>query len=55
VALDAGTDPDAVNDLQTPDRVLPRAAPRPSVDAGRSSIRLAAASWNLIRYDLSHR
>jgi alpha-N-arabinofuranosidase len=55
VTLDAGTEPDAVNDLETPDRVVPRTVGRPTLDAGRSSVRLPAASWNLIRYDVPHR
>jgi alpha-L-arabinofuranosidase len=53
LTLAAGTDPHATNDPETPDRVVPRAAARPSVDGGRSPVRLAPASWNLIRYDLS--
>jgi alpha-N-arabinofuranosidase len=52
LALDAGADPDAVNTADDPDRVVPRERERPSVDAGRSAVRLAPASWNLIRYHL---
>jgi len=54
LTLDAGTAPDAVNDIETPDRVVPHTAGRPTVEAGRSSVRLPAASWNLIRYELPH-
>jgi alpha-L-arabinofuranosidase len=52
LALDAGAEPDAVNIPEDPDRVMPCARERPPVDAGRSTVRLAAASWNLIRYHL---
>ncbi|GAA4468876.1 alpha-N-arabinofuranosidase [Phytohabitans houttuyneae] len=52
LALDAGADPDAVNTADDPDRVVPRERERPSVDAGWSAVRLAPASWNLIRYHL---
>jgi alpha-N-arabinofuranosidase len=41
---------DAANTVDAPDRVVPRRADRPDVDSGRSTVRLAAASWNLIRY-----
>ncbi|WP_432990553.1 alpha-N-arabinofuranosidase [Dactylosporangium sp. CA-233914] len=47
VALDASSESNTTNH---PDRVIPQARPRPVVDAGRSSVRLRAASWNLIRY-----
>jgi alpha-L-arabinofuranosidase len=50
VALDAGTEPDAVNTAADPDRVVPHPRERPTVDAGRSAVRLAPASWNLIRF-----
>ncbi|WP_372441614.1 alpha-L-arabinofuranosidase C-terminal domain-containing protein [Plantactinospora mayteni] len=53
LAIDAGTEPDAVNTADDPDRVVPHPRERPSVDAGRSAVRLASASWNLIRYHLS--
>jgi alpha-N-arabinofuranosidase len=52
LALIAGAEPDAVNTAGDPDRVVPRAQERPPVDAGRSAVRLAPASWNLIRYHL---
>jgi alpha-L-arabinofuranosidase len=54
LTLDAGAAPDAVNDMETTDRVVPHTAGRPTVEAGRSSVRLPAASWNLIRYELPH-
>jgi alpha-N-arabinofuranosidase len=41
---------EAANTAEAPDRVLPQRVERPAVDAGRSTVRLAAASWNLIRY-----
>jgi alpha-N-arabinofuranosidase len=50
LAIDSADDPDAVNDPATPDRVTPIAHERPTVDSGRSSVRLRAASWNLIRF-----
>ncbi|HEV7961993.1 MAG TPA: alpha-N-arabinofuranosidase [Actinoplanes sp.] len=41
---------DAVNTLDAPDRVVPLPAGRPATDGGRSTVRLPAASWNLLRY-----
>jgi alpha-N-arabinofuranosidase len=41
---------DTTNTEDAPDRVLPRQADRPVVDSGRSTVRLAAESWNVIRY-----
>jgi alpha-L-arabinofuranosidase len=52
LAIDAGAEPDAVNTPEHPDRVVPRAQERPPVDAGRSAVRLAPASWNLVRYQV---
>jgi hypothetical protein len=40
--------------METPDRVVPHTVGRPTVDAGHSSVRLPAASWNLIRFELPH-
>jgi alpha-N-arabinofuranosidase len=51
LAIDSADDPDAVNDRAAPDRVVPRPHDRPVVEQGRSSVRLRAASWNLIRFD----
>ena len=52
LALDAGAAPDAVNTAENPDCVVPRSRERPTVHAGRSAVRLAPASWNLIRYSV---
>jgi alpha-N-arabinofuranosidase len=41
---------DTTNTMDSPDRVLPRQADRPVVESGRSTVQLAAASWNLVRY-----
>jgi alpha-N-arabinofuranosidase len=41
---------DATNTVDSPDRVVPRPAERPVVDSGRSMVRLAAESWNVIRF-----
>jgi alpha-N-arabinofuranosidase len=46
VAIDAG---DAVNTAEHPDAVTPRRLDAPTLDAGRATVRLPAASWNLIR------
>lgn len=50
LAIEAGDD---VNDPAAPDRVTPTTLEAPTVDSGRSSVRLRAASWNLIRYTTS--
>jgi alpha-L-arabinofuranosidase len=50
VAVEAGTDPDAINTAQAPDRVSPRDRDTPEVDGARSRVRLAGASWNLLRF-----
>jgi alpha-N-arabinofuranosidase len=50
LAIDASDD---VNDPAAPDRVTPITHEVPTVDSGRSSVRLRAASWNLIRYTTS--
>jgi alpha-N-arabinofuranosidase len=47
VGIEAG---DATNSVTDPDRVRPRDLERPTVDGGRSTVRLPAASWNLLRF-----
>ncbi|MFG2041810.1 alpha-N-arabinofuranosidase [Dactylosporangium sp. NPDC048998] len=46
LAIAAG---DAVNTAGHPDAVAPRRLDPPALDAGRGTVRLAGASWNLIR------
>jgi len=43
------TDPDAVNSVDEPDRVVPRAEGKIAVDGGRLSVVLPPLSWNMIR------
>jgi alpha-N-arabinofuranosidase len=47
LTISAGDD---TNTADAPDRVVPHAAERPVAEAGRSAVRLPAASWNLIRF-----
>jgi alpha-L-arabinofuranosidase len=47
VALAAGDD---TNTAETPDRVAPETLSKPTVDGGICRVRLAAASWNLLRF-----
>jgi alpha-N-arabinofuranosidase len=47
VALTAG---DETNTADAPDRVVPETLSKPTVDGGTCRVRLAAASWNLLRF-----
>jgi alpha-L-arabinofuranosidase len=47
IALSAGDDTNTADD---PDKVVPQRQPDPTVDGGSSQVRLAAASWNLLRF-----
>jgi alpha-N-arabinofuranosidase len=42
-------DPEAVNTMEEPDRVVPRTLPDLKVDGGRLSVELAPLSWNMVR------
>jgi alpha-N-arabinofuranosidase len=46
----AGDDSTATNTEAEPDRVIPRALAEPNLDGGRCSLRLPAASWNVLRF-----
>jgi alpha-L-arabinofuranosidase len=45
----ADDDPDAINDMQNPERVTPRRLDDPKLDGGRLQAVLPALSWNMIR------
>jgi alpha-L-arabinofuranosidase len=45
----ADDDPDAINDAEHPDRVVPRRLDDPKVDGGRLQAVLPALSWNMIQ------
>jgi alpha-N-arabinofuranosidase len=47
LAITAGDDTNTADD---PDRVVPETLSRPAVDGGHCRVRLAAASWNLLRF-----
>ena len=49
VCLAAG---DETNTAEAPERVVPATLPAPAVDSGTCRVRLAAASWNLLRFAL---
>ncbi len=42
-------DPDAYNDEEHPERVVPRELPAPTVDSGRLVVDLPPLSWNMVR------
>jgi alpha-N-arabinofuranosidase len=42
-------DPDAVNTLSSPDRVVPKTLDDPELDGGRLQAVLPPLSWNMIR------
>jgi alpha-N-arabinofuranosidase len=44
-----GEDPDAVNTLSSPDRVVPKTPGDPELDGGRLQAALPPLSWNMIR------
>ncbi len=46
----AGDDPDAVNDVAAPDRVVPRRLDEVKVDGGRAQVELPPLSWNMLRF-----
>jgi alpha-N-arabinofuranosidase len=45
----ADDDPDAINTLSEPDRVVPRALDDPKLDGGRLQAVLPPLSWNMLR------
>jgi alpha-N-arabinofuranosidase len=45
----SGGDPDAVNTLSSPDRVVPKTLDDPNLDGGRLQAVLPPLSWNMIR------
>ncbi len=45
----ADDDPDAINTLSTPDRVIPRTLDDPKLDGGRLQAVLPPLSWNMLR------
>jgi alpha-N-arabinofuranosidase len=49
LCLAAGTDPQAVNTAEDPDRVTPRRRPQPRLDGAAITATLPAMSWNLLR------
>ncbi len=51
VGLVAGSDQDAVNTVDQPDRVRPRRLPTPRCEGGIATVVLPAMSWNLLRLD----